>query len=222
VAGEPISAEVLELFGENERFIIETFAKSGSGSLSRKDFIEKGFYQQGTAATRRVAFVKTIKTVCDNLKTSSGQPVIEARGTRGSSRYVLMFPVELDGETQQAAAQEKVLETRPPKKSQPKSAKAPERPPKKVYASSMTSAEFWKQPPQREKPRMGFASKNPLPVPEPIATSTEMREGVEYRVVVLPGFKGRAAPLPEKTLKIGDKQLTSDGQIIDLRQQPEY
>jgi hypothetical protein len=72
---------------------------------------------------------------------------------------------------------------------------------------------------------MVFPTKNSKPVPEPIRTEEVMREGRKFKLHVLPGYKGQAAPLPDSpsdNLKIGTREINGEGRLIDLRKQAEY
>jgi hypothetical protein len=76
----------------------------------------------------------------------------------------------------------------------------------------MTSAEFWKSPIPRPKPSIkpnNRFKKQKEELPAPIKESTELRDGREFKVTVLPGFSGKPAAIAEsKVQRIGAKKIT--------------
>jgi RNA polymerase sporulation-specific sigma factor len=245
VDGQALADSHMAFVGPNEQFILEYLSLSQKDIFTRKDVINVGFYPQGkTDSAKNQAFHHAVANLCEKLRKEDNVPVIEAQGIKGGRKYVLnaiitmkaepLFVTSLPEVGEEVSKKEKA--GRPPKvriKAKPKAKRAkaakakPAKAPKKVYESTMTSAEFWKSPIPKEKPRMAFRGtatgpKEKRTVPEPVGTAVEMVDGKEYKVTILPGFTGRAAPLPEKTVRIGSHQLTSDGHIVNLRKAAEY
>jgi len=240
IDGVPIDDDTLFFIGSKERFILEYLARSQAASIARKDILSAGFYPQGkTDGARYQAFQNAVGNLCDNLRTADGQAVLEAQGIKAGRKYLLRSALRLNSdpifnislpeteapgqETTAQPKQVKVKTERSEVKAKPKP-KVEAKRPRRIYESTMTSAEFWKSPIPKEKPSSSFrsATREAKPIPEPVDTGVEMIEGKEYKVVVLPGYQGRPAPLPEKSIKIGDHQITRDGSIINLRQAAEY
>jgi hypothetical protein len=87
--------------------------------------------------------------------------------------------------------------------------------------SGMTSEEFWRSPIPRPKPptrnKLSLKSKSKETLPEPVETREEERDGRIFKVTVLPGYSGKAAPIPEKTTAVGQYKIGENGKVTPLR-----